>query len=196
MKKEMKETDKFYRPVMLMEEQSVFLKEMLEDLSAIIRHKEIKRDNISINDAIRRAAKLLTDELRIRRIIWDLALAENLPLVNVDAIQLEQVFMNIMVNAMEAMAKQPLGETKSLKIKSQFDTAARQVLVSLEDSGPGIPQEALKEIFEPLYSTKDEGAGIGLSICKDIINTHGGEIAAESEKGKGAKFIIRLPVAA
>jgi len=193
MKKEMKETDKFYRPVVLMEEQSVFLKEMLEDLMSLIRHKEVKKEKMNVNDALRRSSKLLTDELRIRRIEWDLSLQDNLPLVYADNIQLQQVFMNIMVNAMEALSALPKGEKKLLKVSSKFDALARRVIILFEDSGPGIPLPAQREIFHPFYSTKTQGVGIGLAICRDIIVDHSGEITVESEEKKGTTFTIRLP---
>ena len=192
-KKEMKQQDPFYKAIGLMEEQSVYLKEMLEDLMELLRHREIKKENIDVNAPIKRAANLLTDELRIRRVDWDLVLGENLPQVYADTVHLQQIFMNIIVNAMEAMSTLPKGSSRYLQITSKFDRAADKIVITFKDNGPGIQEETQKQIFEPFFSTKTKGSGIGLALCKDLIAEHGGEISVESSAGKGATFTIKLP---
>ena len=176
-----------------MEEQSQYLKEMLEDLMELIRHREIKKENISINPCIQRAMNLLTDELRIQRVNWDLILGENLPLVYADGVQLQQVFMNIVINAVQAMNLLPKGSLRYIKITSQYDKSPNEVVISFKDTGPGLDLEDQKQIFEPFFSTKTKGAGIGLALCKDLVAEHRGTITVESQPGEGATFIIRLP---
>ncbi len=193
MKKEMKDTEPFYKAIVIMEEQSTYLKDMLEDLMELIRHREIKKENVDINPCIKRAVNLLTDELRIRRINWDTVLAENLPAVYADCVHLQQIFMNIIVNAMEALSALPKGSTRYIKITSAHDNVKNQITVSFEDTGPGINKETQAQIFEPFFSTKAKGAGIGLALCKDLIAEHGGVIDIHSEENKGTTFIVRLP---
>ena len=192
-KKEMKETEPFYRGIVIIEEQSVYLKQMLEDLMELIRHREIKKENIDINQCLTRSTHLLTDELRIRRVNWDMNLAENLPQVYADAIHLQQVFMNIIVNAVQALGALPKGAERKLKITSQFDKTASKVVILFEDNGPGISEADRKQIFEPFFSTKTKGSGIGLALSKDLIAEHRGEIDIGTSSGPGATFIIRLP---
>ncbi len=192
-KKEMKPEDAFYKPICLMEEQSQYLKEMLEDLMELIRHREIKKENINVNIYINRAVNLITDELRIRRVNWDLVLEDNLPPVFADGVHLQQVFMNVIINATQALSTLPRGTVRYLKISSEFNRGAKKVLVSFQDNGPGLLPEDKQHIFEPFFSTKTKGAGIGLALCKDLIDEHGGRIEVESTPGHGATFVIQLP---
>lgn len=191
--KEMKETDPFYRPIALMEEQSVYLKDMLEDLMELIRHREIKKENIDVNACVKRAANLLTDELRIRRIDWDLILDDHIPQAYADTVHLQQIFMNIIVNAMQAMSALPKGSRRHMTIVSRFDKDANKIVIAFKDTGPGIPPELQQQIFEPFFSTKIKGSGIGLALCKDLIAEHGGDVTIESQPNQGATFIIWLP---
>lgn len=195
-KKEMKETDPFYKAIVIMDEQSVYIKEMLEDLMNLVRHREIRKENIDINKSLKRALNLLNDELRIRRVDWDIILDDNLPPVHADAVHLQQVFMNIVVNAIQAMEELPKGVRKHIKITSRFDKDVNKVIIFFEDTGPGISEETQRQIFEPFFTTKTRGSGIGLALCKDLIIEHGGEIHIVSHPGQGATFVIQLPPAA
>ncbi len=194
-KKEMKPEEPFYKPICLMEEQSQYLKEMLEDLMELIRHREIKKENISVNPCIQRAMNLLTDELRIQRVNWDLILGEDLPLIYADSVQLQQVFMNIVINAIQAMSLLPRGSPRYLKITSQHAKDQNEIVISFQDTGPGLDLEDQKQIFEPFFSTKTKGTGIGLALCKDLVAEHRGTITVTSRPGGGANFIIKLPCA-
>ena len=195
-KKEMNKEDTFYKPICLMEEQSQYLKEMLEDLMELIRHREIRKENIDVNACIRRALNLLTDELRIRRVNWDLFLEENLPLVFADSVHLQQVFMNVVINAIQALSLLPRGAVRYIIITSELNTNRNQIILSFQDTGPGLSQEDQKQIFEPFFSTKTTGAGIGLALCKDLIAEHEGTVDVISRPGQGATFMITLPCVA
>ncbi len=195
MKKEMKETDPFYKPVQLMEEQSTYIKDMLEDLMALIRHREIKKENVDVNDSVKRVTNLLTDELRIRRINWDTQLAEDLPPVYADAVHLQQIFMNIIVNAIQALTSLPKGSVRRLIISTSYDKKTNKVIVSFEDNGPGLSEDDKTQIFEPFFTTKTKGSGIGLALSKDLVAEHGGELSAVNKPDAGAVFIVKLPVA-
>ena len=195
MKQEMKPDNTFYKPVCLMEEQSVYLKEMLEDLMNLIRHRTIQKTNVDVNSVIDRAVNLLLDELRIRRVDWEMDLEESIPPVYADAVHLQQVFMNIVVNAVEALSMLPRGQHRNLQITSKYDKADHKAVLYFKDNGPGIPEEERRKIFEPFFSTKDKGAGIGLALCKDLIAEHGGTIELNTA-GIGVTFIIKLPCVA
>ena len=193
LKKEMNPKDTFYRPICLIEEQSIYLKQMLEDLMELIRHRKIKKDNIHVNDIVMRSMNLLKDELRIRRINWDLDLGENLPLVYADGIHLQQIFMNIVSNAIQALGSLPPGAERYLAICSKFNQDDHHIHISFKDSGPGIMETDKVHIFEPFFSTKSKGGGLGLALCKDLIAEHGGSLSVESRPNEGANFIIKLP---
>jgi signal transduction histidine kinase len=119
-------------------------------------------------------------------------LAPDLPLVLADSFQLQQVFLNIIINAEHFMTKAHGKGTITITTEQAEDV----VRISLADDGPGISQENLGHLFDPFFTTKEEGkgTGLGLSICHGIIAEHGGRIYAESELGKGATFVIELPV--
>jgi signal transduction histidine kinase len=114
-----------------------------------------------------------------------------LPLVVADASQLQQVFVNVLINAVQAMA-----ERGTLLLGSRHDAARREVVLTFRDTGCGIPPEALDHVFDPFFTTKEsgQGTGLGLSIAYGIVSRHHGNIAVESEVGRGTTVTIRLPV--
>ncbi len=193
-KGEMDVKDQYYRPITLISDQASYLKGMIEDLMALLRHKGIKRDYIDVNGVIEKSIELLTDELRIQRVSWDVNLGKYLPKVYVDSIHLQQVFMNIMINAMQALVTLPQGEQRSIAISSSWNRKEGHVEVSFKDTGPGISNNEKEKIFEPFFSTKQKGTGIGLSLCQNLLNQMGGEISVESRLGQGAVFCVKFPV--
>ena len=115
-----------------------------------------------------------------------------MPQVFADAVHLQQVFMNLTVNAMEALSEQPLGRTRTLEISTKWNRAVHEVVVRFKDNGPGIDPQVLSKIFDPFFSTKEKGSGIGLALCHDLVVEHGGKIEVNSSQD-GTTFIIRLP---
>jgi PAS domain S-box-containing protein len=111
---------------------------------------------------------------------------ENLPMVMVDAGQIRQVFINIVLNAIQAM-------TDGGRLDIQAKNEGEFVEVEFSDSGAGIPKSTIKKIFDPLFTTKAKGIGLGLSVCKSIMERHGGDIRVESKAGIGSTFIVSLP---
>ena len=192
-KKEMKETDTFYRPICHIEEQSVYIKNMLEDLMNIIKHREIKKENININDSINHAMNLLTDELKIRRVHCDTVLADGLPLVFADGVHLQQIFMNIIINSLQSLSILPKDKKRYLKITSYYDDKTNEVLVKFQDSQREVTQDDKDFMYEPFFSTKAPGTSIELAICKDLISEHGGKLQLEEGSLQGTQFVIRLP---
>jgi len=192
MKKEMDINSPFYKPVCVMDEQSFYIKDMLANLMELIRHRTIQKTETNINTVIHKSFNLLLDELRIRRIGWDLQLDEQIPSIFGDALHLQQVFMNLVVNAMEALSEMPHGELRTLLVTSKYDIENNQAVIIFKDNGPGITQEHQAKIFDPFFSTKSQGSGIGLALCHDLVNEHGGSISVQSNKD-GTIFTVKLP---
>jgi len=192
MKKEMDINSPFYKPVCVMDEQSFYIKDMLANLMELIRHRKIQKTQTNLNAVIYKSINLLLDELRIRRVGWDIQLDDQIPFIFGDALHLQQVFMNLIVNAMEALSEMPHGTPRTLLVSSKFDMEKHQAVIIFKDNGPGIAHEHQAKIFDPFFSTKAKGSGIGLALCQDLVNEHGGSISVES-KNDGTIFTIKLP---
>ncbi len=165
------------------------------------RKSDQKFDEVQINDILQRSFEIFSQQLKVRGIEVDWELDDNLPLTMADAGRLEQVFINLLINARDAIEekwelKSPQkGEKKiTLQTRSEDDRA----IVEVQDTGAGIPASVSEKIFEPFFTTKDagKGTGLGLSISYRIVQDLGGEIRADSTEGEGARFIITFPAAA
>ncbi len=194
MKKEMDINSPFYKPVCIMDEQSFYIKDMLSNLMELIHHRKIQKTQTNINTVIHKSVNLLLDELRIRRIGWDIQLDDSVPFIFGDALHLQQVFMNLVVNAMEALSEMPHGAPRTLLITSKYDIENHQAVIIFKDNGPGIDREDQVKIFDPFFSTKPQGSGIGLALCHDLVNEHGGSISVQSNQ-EGTIFTVKLPCA-
>ena len=192
MKREMKPDDVFYKPVMVMDEQSTYIRDMLENLMEMVRHRKIQKDAVDVNSVLSKATNLLSDELRIRRVGWDIHLDNELPEVFADALHLQQVFMNLIVNAMESLSEKPVGLVRTLVISTQWNKAPSVAVICFKDNGTGISPQVKERIFDPFFSTKEYGSGIGLALCHDLVVEHGGKIEVDSNLD-GTSFIISLP---
>ncbi|HWI59361.1 MAG TPA: ATP-binding protein, partial [Bacillota bacterium] len=141
----------------------------------------------SLNDVVIKTQELLQPELDNRGLQVMTRLARQLPNLFIDPTQIQQVLVNLVKNAMQAMTK---GGTLTL----QTGEGAEGVWVSVADTGGGIPQEQLNRIFEPFFTTKKKGSGLGLMIVQRIVRAHGGRIELESQVGRGTTFRIWLPL--
>jgi PAS domain S-box-containing protein len=144
-----------------------------------------------INQALSRTLFLLENQTLFQNIVTDKILDPNLPLVHSDIQQLNHLFMNLILNAAQAM-----GGKGELNITTVFLPATDQVRIEISDTGPGIPADILPRIFEPFFTTKQEGegTGLGLSVAYGIVEAHRGQIFARSVPGQGVTFIIELPI--
>ncbi len=142
---------------------------------------------VSVNDVIERTLQLLAPELENRGLHVKLRLARQLPVTSIDPTQIQQVLVNLIKNAMQAMTR---GGTLTL----QTNEGADGILLTVADTGGGIPQEQLNRIFEPFYTTKKKGSGLGMMIVQRIVRAHGGRIELESQVGRGTTFRIWLPL--
>jgi C4-dicarboxylate-specific signal transduction histidine kinase len=165
--------------------------EIIHRLRALSRSAEIQKVALDINDAISEVIPLLQHEVFSHRVSLRLELALTLPAVLGDRVQLQQVIINLIVNGMEAMA--PVTDrSRELVVRSQLD-ASGEVLIAVEDSGIGIDPENAKRLFNAFFTTKPSGMGMGLSICRSIIENHGGRLWASRNAGHGATFQFALP---
>ena len=141
----------------------------------------------SLNDVVEKTLDLLRPELDNRELNVKTRLARALPATPIDANQIQQVLVNLIKNAIQAM-------TKGGTLTVQTGEGSEGVWVSVADTGGGIPQEQLNRIFEPFYTTKEKGSGLGLMIVQRIVRAHGGHIELESQVGRGTTFRIWLPL--
>src|SRR5207247_1804819 len=148
-------------------------------------------DDVDLNEVIRDVVNLMRSDLINRNVTVDTDLAQNLPAVTGDRVQLQQVLLNLALNGCEAMADYNSSERRLL-IASQWENGA--VRVSVADRGSGIPEEKMQQVFERFFTTKKEGMGLGLSVCRTIINAHEGKIWATNNADRGATFHFSLPI--
>ena len=149
------------------------------------------RVQLSVNDLVREVATMIEVDLRTRRVLISLELREGLPQLIADRGQLQQVFLNLCANAIEAMRL--VDRARLLRIKSDIIKESSHVLVSIEDSGTGIDGKDRSRIFEPFFTTKSSGTGIGLTICRSIIESHGGSLQVSANHPYGTIFHVALP---
>jgi len=166
--------------------------EIISHLRTFGRLAPVGYEEVAINEVVLRALDLLREQLRLRDITIDLDLSTANPVVTGSPIQLEQVFMNVLANARDALASAPV---KVLRIRSAVHQ--ERVELTFSDTGPGIPKGLEQRIFDPFFTTKEvgHGTGLGLSIAYGIIKDHQGTIEASSPPGEGATFVIQLPLA-
>src|SRR2546430_7391703 len=166
--------------------------EIISHLRTFGRAAPVSREPISLRNVIERALSLMQEQLRLRQIEVTVELGSEEPVVVGNAIQLEQVFINLLTNARDAVAESP---RKAIRISGSVGSAA--VEVAFSDTGHGIPPGLERRIFDPFVTTKEagKGTGLGLSITYGIVKEHGGAISVVSRPGEGATFLIQLPLA-
>lgn len=167
---------------------------IVQSLLRFAHRYEPEKTLVNINELIENTLELRSYELRTSNVDLEVKLAPDLPLITADYNQMQQVLLNILMNAEHAIA-----ETKHTgKIIIETSTANNSVKIAITDNGPGITREIIPKIFDPFFTTKPvgSGSGLGLSVCHGIITEHGGTLSALSEGGAGATFVIELPVPA
>jgi signal transduction histidine kinase len=162
---------------------------IIQGLLEFARDQEPKKTMTDINQVIDRAVNMLENELRLRHIQLKRAYSKDLKTGMLDENQMQQVFVNLLLNAVHA-----IDQKGTITIRSRPDSAGEYVIIEVQDSGCGIPPENLDKIFEPFFSTIKNGSGLGLAVSYGIIRNHQGELTVESQPGKGACFIITLPM--
>jgi signal transduction histidine kinase len=167
--------------------------EVIGRLRSLLKKAPFEPEHIDLNEVARETVWFLS-ALAVAREVDLISFISQTPLpIKGDAIQLQQVILNLIVNAMDAMSGMPTAE-RGITVSTARDGNSADLCVS--DVGPGIPSEKLKEVFEPFFSTKPKGMGMGLSIARTIVEAHGGQLSAQNQAGRGAAFHVRLPFAA
>jgi C4-dicarboxylate-specific signal transduction histidine kinase len=165
--------------------------EVIRRMRTLLRKGEFRPTEVDVNDLVEEVVGLVRGELILQNVALTLDLSPRLRPVHGDRVQLQQVLLNLMMNALDAMKEVPDGGRRVQVRSAPFD--ANAVEVSVEDTGAGIPAGDLEKCFEPFVTTKAHGLGLGLSICRSIIQAHGGRIGSKNNSGRGATFWFTLP---
>ncbi len=168
---------------------------IVSDLSTFSKSDQNARRPIDVREVLESAMRMADNQLRHRaRLATDLA---DVPAVEANEANLAQVFLNLLVNAAQSIPE-GAAEDNEVAVALSHDTSTGRVAIEIRDTGVGIPEEVQARVFDPFFSTKgqDEGMGLGLSICRNIIRDHAGEISFASEPGRGTTFRVELPAVA
>jgi two-component system, LuxR family, sensor kinase FixL len=168
--------------------------EVIRRLRLWLKKGEVQQHPLQINKVVQDVLELIRSDLINQKITVETELPRNLPTVSVDPVQLQQVLLNLVVNACDAMAGCNNSQRR-LVIRTGIENGGSAVVVSVTDQGTGIPEEKMEQIFEPFFSTKEKGMGIGLSVCRTIIAAHRGKLWATNNLDRGATFYFSIPMA-
>jgi C4-dicarboxylate-specific signal transduction histidine kinase len=168
------------------------VKEVIAGIRSMFQKGAHGRVLLSANDLIREVLKMVDGDLRAQQVSVETELRDDLPQLLADRGQLQQVFLNLITNAIEAMG--PITDrARVFRVRSDIFQESSQIVVAVEDTGTGIEIKDRDQIFEPFFTTKATGTGIGLSICRMIIESHGGSLRASANKPYGTIFHVILP---
>src|SRR5580704_2627506 len=165
--------------------------EVIHRMRSFLKRTPFETKDIDLNDTMREVFEFLSVQASARDIALYLQASPEALRVKGDPVQLQQVILNLMVNSMDAMAAMPNGRTVVGRTEMNGRSSA---VISISDSGPGIPPNRLNKVFDPFFTTKQQGMGIGLSIARTIVQAHKGRIWAENVAGGGAVFRLSLPL--
>ncbi|HEX5790017.1 MAG TPA: ATP-binding protein, partial [Luteolibacter sp.] len=165
--------------------------DVIHHLRALIQRKERgAMERVNLNEIVGDVERLTRSERAVRDVDLELSLQQDLPEVMAGRVELQQVMLNLMVNAMDAMQDLPAGK-RQLIVSTTTNHDA--VMLTVLDSGPGVPDEIRQSIFQPFYTTKQHGLGMGLAICKSIVEAHEGRLICDDQPDGGAAFRIEFP---
>ena len=169
---------------------------IVKNFLALARQRPPERGIVQLNQIVEQAVELLAYELRTDNVAVTIRAGSDLPPLWADAHQLHQVLVNLLANAHQAMRRQP--GPRAITITTRTARGRDRVQLEVADTGPGIPEAIRVKVFEPFFTTKPvgQGTGLGLSLCRSIVEQHGGLVTLDSSPGSGATFTIELPVGA
>jgi PAS domain S-box-containing protein len=165
--------------------------EVIQRLRLLLQKGEIQRQPLDVNDVAQEVAKLIRSDLTHQHVTLRSTLAPALPVVNGDRVQLQQVLLNLVMNACEAMQTNAPGD-RQVVVRTEL-LGGDRVRLSVSDRGTGIAPEKLTEVFEPFFTTKANGLGLGLSVCRTIVKAHGGTLSVANNSDRGATVHVSLP---
>jgi C4-dicarboxylate-specific signal transduction histidine kinase len=164
---------------------------VLSSIRSLVRKAPPRRDDCQLNEAVAEVLELIHGEAVENLVSVTTDLADPLPFVRGDRVQLQQVILNLVINAIQAMGGVSDGPRK-LKIRTTSDST--HAVVAVQDSGPGLDPATIDRIFEEFYTTKTDGVGVGLWICRSIVESHRGQLWAAQNEGRGATFSFSIPL--
>lgn len=164
--------------------------EVIRRLRSLLKKGDVRYGPVDINQVVLDVLKLMHTDLANRNVTVSTELAEGLPMVEGDRVQLQQVVLNLIMNGCDAMDRAPRERRLTLRTTA---SGGGEVEISVADCGPGIPPENLERIFEPFMSTKADGMGLGLAVCRSIVTAHDGRLWATNNVDRGATLHITLP---
>jgi two-component system sensor histidine kinase DctS len=170
--------------------QAARARDILQRLRDMVRKRSTVFGPVALNEVVHNVLALMQPELRRHAVRVQTRLEPALPAVHADRILIEQVLVNLLLNAIQAMAGVPAAQRA---VEAQTCAVGDHVRLSVADHGPGVPPHAAGQLFESFFTTKPEGLGLGLNICRSIVESHGGQIAFAPRDGGGAVFSIDLP---
>ena len=165
--------------------------QVVAGIRAMFKRDEHSKVVLDVNEVVQEVVELLRAELGSRRVSVHTELGQELPQISADRVQLQQVLHNLVMNAGEAMSAMP-DDARMLTISS-MPHSRNEVIIVVEDSGPGIDPKDMDRIFDAFFTTKPQGMGMGLSICRSIIESHGGRLWASARHPNGSIFRVTLP---
>jgi signal transduction histidine kinase len=155
--------------------------------------KEVRaRQRVNLNDIVITVVRMVNPNAMLQSCQVETSLEPDLPAIEADPVQLQQVLLNLVINAFDAMRDTPISRRKVVIATERDGNSA--IRTSVRDYGTGIPEEVRERVFEQFFTTKPKGLGMGLTIVRSIIESHGGTIAAENVDGAGMRFNFTLPV--
>jgi signal transduction histidine kinase len=171
---------------------SLHANEIIAAIRDLYKKTPTKHTMVQINEIVREVLALVQDDFRANAVIATLEYQENLPLIHASHSQIQQVILNLVTNSVEAMRSVPINKRR-LRLTTGFD-GKTGVAVYIQDSGPGIAPENQERIFEPFFTTKSSGTGLGLPICRSIVEDHGGALHLSKTNSGGTSFELILPL--
>jgi len=186
---ELTEDDPMYEDLKGIADETLRCREIVRGLLEFARQDVPAKVESDLNKVVSSVVSLVRKQFSFKDITINQDLADNLPKVNIDKDQFQQVIVNMLINAMEAIERN--GE---IQVETSYDEPGHTIRLKIKDTGHGLPEEARLRLFDPFFTTKDTGTGLGLSISHGVIQRHGGSISFESQVGMGTTFTITLPV--
>jgi two-component system sensor kinase FixL len=166
--------------------------DIVRGIRGMVRKEQVARRSVNLNDVVMDSVRMISPDAVLRSCELETSLDPSLRNIEADPVQLQQVLLNLVINAFDAVRDAPISKRKVvIATKSNGDGT---VCVSVRDWGVGISAEMQDSVFDPFFTTKNEGLGMGLAIARSILESHGGSIAGENAEGGGARFKFVLPV--
>jgi len=191
LRREMPDVDAACRSVEWIIDDGNRASEVIRRVRALAKKTSLEKVPLDVNDVVRETIPLVQRELISHQVLLPMELAPALPTILGDRVQLQQVMINLIMNGIEAM-ESVVDRSRELVIRSRKDDGS-QLIVTVTDCGTGISPEVAEHLFDPFFTTKSGGLGMGLSICRSIVEAHGGRISARRNDGVGTTFQVVLP---